>query len=112
MSKGVCDVFALVIIFLGSNWKPKHVYLNLLGLYDKHWGKKLTNILDDYNLKNKIRIGSNLNTTTSCIKSILKCEVIGLEENLQGTCFGHDSSKLATKPLVMKKFVRALYVFP
>ncbi len=88
------------------------VYLNILRLYDKHWGKKLIDILDEYSLKNKIITGSNLNTKTSVIKSILKCEVLGLEESLQGTCFGHDSSKLATIPLLMKKFVRALCVFP
>jgi hypothetical protein len=29
MSKGAHDVFVLVIIFLGSNWKPKHVTLDL-----------------------------------------------------------------------------------
>jgi hypothetical protein len=86
--------------------------LNLVGLYDKHWGKKLINILDEYSLKNKIITCSNLNTMTSVVKSILKCEVVGLEESLQGTCFGHGSSKLATISLVMKKFVRALYVFP
>jgi len=29
MFKGVHDVFVLVINFLGSNWKPKHVILGL-----------------------------------------------------------------------------------
>jgi hypothetical protein len=29
MSKGAHDVFVLVINFLGSNWKPKHVTLGL-----------------------------------------------------------------------------------
>jgi hypothetical protein len=29
MSKGAHDVFVLVIIFLGSNWKLKHVTLGL-----------------------------------------------------------------------------------
>jgi len=29
MSKGAHDVFILVINFLGSNWKPKHVTLGL-----------------------------------------------------------------------------------
>ncbi len=31
MSKGAHDVFVLVIIFLGFDWKPKHV---ILGLFD------------------------------------------------------------------------------
>jgi hypothetical protein len=29
MSKGAHDVFVFVIIFLGSNWKPKHVTIGL-----------------------------------------------------------------------------------
>jgi hypothetical protein len=29
MSKGAHDVFMLIIIFLGSDWKPKHVVLGL-----------------------------------------------------------------------------------
>ncbi len=29
MSKGPHDVFVLVIIFLGSDWKPKHVTIGL-----------------------------------------------------------------------------------
>jgi hypothetical protein len=29
MSKGAHDVFVLVINFLGSNWKPKHVTVGL-----------------------------------------------------------------------------------
>jgi hypothetical protein len=32
MSKGACDVFALVIIFLKSDWKPKYVII--LGLFE------------------------------------------------------------------------------
>jgi hypothetical protein len=30
MSKGAYDVFALVINFLGKDWQPKHVTINLL----------------------------------------------------------------------------------
>jgi hypothetical protein len=29
MSKGTYDVFALVINFLGKDWQPKHVIINL-----------------------------------------------------------------------------------
>ncbi len=29
MSKGAHDVYILVMIFLGSDWKPKHVILGL-----------------------------------------------------------------------------------
>ncbi len=33
MSKGVHDVLALVIIYLGYDWKPKHVTLSLLDAF-------------------------------------------------------------------------------
>jgi len=33
MSKGVHDVFALVIIYLGYDWKPKHVILSLFDAF-------------------------------------------------------------------------------
>ncbi len=63
----------------------------------------MTNILDEYNLKNKIMINSNLSTMTIVVKSILKCEVLGLEESLQVTCFAHDSSTSDEK--VCKGFI-------
>jgi len=37
--------------------------------------------------------GSNLNTLTNALTSVLKCETLGLEESFQGTCFGHVFSK-------------------
>jgi hypothetical protein len=50
--------------------------------------------------------GSNLNTLTNVLNSVVKCETFGLEGNFQGTCFGHVFSKRANMPLLMKKFVR------
>jgi hypothetical protein len=52
--------------------------------------KNLIDLLDAYGLKNKKITylkdeGSNLNTLTNCaLKPIVKCETLGLEENLQG----------------------------
>ncbi len=70
MSKGVHDIFALVINFLGSNQQPKQV---TIGLFEttKTIGQTLTNnlikLLDQYGLRNKIiayvkEENSNLNT--------------------------------------------------
>ncbi len=58
----------------------------------------LTKLFDQYGLRNKIITyvkdeGSNLNIMTIVLKSIVKCEVFGLDENLQGACFGHAFSK-------------------
>jgi hypothetical protein len=101
MSKGAHDVFVLVINFLGSNWKPKHV---TLGLFEatktigQMLAKNLIELLDAYGLRNKIIAyvkdeGSNVNTLTNALKFVIKCETLGLEESFQGTCFGHVFSK-------------------
>jgi hypothetical protein len=78
MFKGAHDVFILVIIFWGSNWKSKHV---VLGLFEaiKTKGQELAKyfieLLDAYGLRNKIIAyvkdeGSNLNTLTNVLKCV------------------------------------------
>jgi hypothetical protein len=37
--------------------------------------------------------GSNFNTLTNALKSVVKCETLGLEKSFQGICFGHVFSK-------------------
>jgi len=70
MPKGVHDIFAFVINFLGFTWQPKQV---TIGLFEaiKTIGQTLVNnltkLLDQYELRNKIIAyvkdeGSNLNT--------------------------------------------------
>jgi hypothetical protein len=56
--------------------------------------RNLIDLLDAYGLRNKIIAyvkdeGSNLNTLTNALKSIVKCETLKLEERFQGTYFGH-----------------------
>jgi hypothetical protein len=73
----------------------------------------LNNLLDEYDLKNKVTAyvkdeGSNLNTMVSVFEFVVKCEVLGLEQNFQGTCFEHVFPKLVNMPLTMKKFVGVL----
>ncbi len=62
--------------------------------HDKHFN----NLLDEYDIKNKSITyvkdeGSNLNTMVNVFEFVVKCEVLGLEENFQGTCFEHVFSK-------------------
>jgi hypothetical protein len=62
--------------------------------------KNLIELLESYALKRKIIIyvkdeGSNLNTMTIALKSIVSCDMLGLEESFQGNCFGHAFLKLA-----------------
>jgi hypothetical protein len=61
--------------------------------------RNLIELLDAYGLRNKIIAyvkdeGSNLNTLNNVLKSIVKCETLGLEETFQGTYFGHVFSKV------------------
>jgi hypothetical protein len=56
--------------------------------------KKLIDLLEKYNLRKKIAEyvkdeGSNLNTMTIVLKSVVSCEVLDLEENFQRACFEH-----------------------
>jgi hypothetical protein len=47
--------------------------------------------------------GFNLNTLTNVLKSIVKCETLGLEKKIQRTCFDHVFSKTCQ---YATKFVR------
>jgi hypothetical protein len=78
------DVSTLVISFLGSDWKPKHVTLDLFEAIDitkQALVRNLIDLLDIYGLKNKIITyvkdeGSTLNTLTITLKFIVKCEAL------------------------------------
>ncbi len=60
--------------------------------------KNLRKLLDSYRLSKKIITyvkdeGTNLNSMTTNLKSVVNCEVLGLEESFNGSCFGHGFSK-------------------
>jgi hypothetical protein len=60
--------------------------------------RNFINLLYAYGLRNKIITyvkdeGSNLNTLIIALKSVVKCETLGLKESFQETCFGHVFSK-------------------
>ncbi len=60
--------------------------------------RNLTKLLDQYDLRKKIVAyvkdgGANLNSIKIVLKYVVNCEVFGMEENFQGTCFGHAFSK-------------------
>jgi hypothetical protein len=76
------------MLHLGSNWTPKHVILYLFKVAKttgQVLAKNLIDLLDAYGLRNKIIAyvkdeGSNLNTLTSALNFVVKCETLGLEE--------------------------------
>ncbi len=56
--------------------------------------KNLTKLLEKYDFKKKMNGEKyNLNMMIIIFKSIISCNILGLEENFQGTCFDHAFSK-------------------
>ncbi len=116
MSKVGHDIFVLVIYFLGDDWQPKHTTLGLFestNATKQSLAKKLTKLLDSYALRRKIIAyvkdeGSNLNTMTTTLKSIVSCDLLGLEESFQGTCFGHAFSKACQYATIEEKVCKDL----
>jgi hypothetical protein len=74
---------------LGSNWKPKHIFLGLFEatkIIGQALARNLIELLDAYGLRNKIitymkNKGSNLNTLTNALKFVVKCETLSLKES-------------------------------
>jgi hypothetical protein len=89
MSKGVHDIFALVINFLGSDWQPKQItigFFEAIEITRQTLANNLTKLFDQYGLRNKIIAyvkdeDSNLNTMTIDLKFVVKCEVFNLDES-------------------------------
>jgi hypothetical protein len=69
--------------------------------------------LNTYELRQKIVAyvkdeGFNLNTMITTLKSIVSCDVLGLKESFQGTCFGHAFSKMCQYVIIDTKVCEAL----
>ncbi len=65
-------------------------------------------MLNQYELRKKIVAyvkdeRSNLNIMIIALKSIVKCVAIGLDESIQGNCFGHVFSKACQYPVTNEK---------
>jgi hypothetical protein len=75
--------------------------------------KNLTKLLDSYALRRKIISyvkdeGSNLNIMSITLKSIISCDILGLEESFQCTCFGHAFSKACQHATTKEKVCKNL----
>ncbi len=73
--------------------------------------KKLKELLDSYALKRKIIAyvkdeRSNLNTMTTTLKSIVSCDMFGLEENFKAFVQGIHFIRLANMLQHMKKIAK------
>ncbi len=116
MSKGAHDVFTLVINFLNEKWQPKHVTIGLFEANEtigQAMARNLTELLNKYDLRKKNVAyvkdeGANLNARKIILKFVVNCEVLGMEENFQGTFFGHAFSKACQYGKAKKKVCKNL----
>ncbi len=70
------------------------VFLNQQTLLDKKVDKKVGQLcIEEKKIAYVKDEGYNLNTMTTTLKSIVSCDLLGLEESFQGTCFGDAFSK-------------------
>lgn len=85
MSKGAHDVSALVVNFLSTNSKPKHITIGLFEANNMNniaMAVKLKQIFNKFGLTQKIMAyvkdeGSNLATCVQALKAIVSCVNIG-----------------------------------
>jgi hypothetical protein len=73
----------------------------------------LIELFDQYGLRNKYIAyakdeWSNLITLIYTLKSNVKCEVLGLDESFQGTCFGHVFLKACQYATINEKVCKNL----
>jgi hypothetical protein len=102
MSKGVHDVFAIVVNFLSSKWEGKHVTIRLIEMSNTSgatMAPSLQQLSDQFFLTQKILAyvkdeGSNLQTYVSALTSIVSCANLAMIEPFDGSCFGHALSKV------------------
>jgi hypothetical protein len=50
--------------------------------------------------------GSNLSNMTTTFKTIMKCEVLSLDESFQGTCFDHFFYRVCQYAIIDEKVYR------
>jgi hypothetical protein len=76
----------------------------------------LTKLLNQYGLRKKKFTyvkdeGSNLTTMITALKSIVTCEILGLDESFPSTCFGHVFLRRVSMLQLMLRFVKTINLF-
>ncbi len=102
MLKGVHDIFVVNVNFISNNQETNHLTIGLFEVI-KTSGitmvLKLQELLDRFTFMEKIVAyvkdeGSNLQTCASVFNSIVSCGNLGSLEPFDGSCFGHELSKV------------------
>jgi hypothetical protein len=75
--------------------------------------RNLSKLLDSYNLRKKIIVyvkneGVNVDAMTMAFKIVINCDILGLEESFNGTCFGHVFSKTCQYAIIEEKICKNL----
>ncbi len=102
MSKGAHNVFAMVMKFLSTNWKSKHINIGLFKAHEYKWywhGCEVeTNLWQIFtHTKNLAYVktkGSNLQTCAKSLKLVVSYDDLGIVEPLDGFCYGHVLSNM------------------
>jgi len=68
----------------------------------------LIDLLDKFGKKHPICERWNLNAMTFVLKYVVDCETLGLQENINDTCFGHVYSKAYQYVIIDEKVYRSL----
>jgi hypothetical protein len=92
MSKNAYDIFTLIINFLDENWPPKKVTFNLFEAIEtigQALARNLNELLNSYGSSKKIITyvkdeGANVNSMTISFKFVINCDILRLEENING----------------------------
>jgi hypothetical protein len=100
MSKGVHDVFVIVVNFLSNKWEAKHVIIELFEVSNTSgvaMAPRLQQLMDNFSLTQKILAyvkneGSNLQTCANALNSIVLCASLAMMEPFDG----HALSKVFT----------------
>ncbi len=112
MSKGIYDIFSLVINILGVDQQLKHIAIGFFESSDTFGhalAKDLIDLLGKYDLRKKVIAyvkieGSNLSTMTTTLKFIISSNILSaLAESYQGSCFGHAFFKAYQYALAYEK---------
>jgi len=88
-------------LFYAINIHGQTLTINLIELLDSNELKReiVTYVKDE---------GFYLNTMITSLKSIINCDVLGLKESLQGTCFNHAFSKVCQYATTHEKNYKGL----
>jgi hypothetical protein len=103
MSRVGFEIVAIVVSFINTSWEPYHV---TIGIFEVHniasatMANQVKSLLDSFDLIDKVIAyvkdeGSNLNTLTSALTSIVSCSTFQLACPFVRSCFGHVMSKVA-----------------